>query len=129
MANSGHFDIEIDLDSLSELSESKSMVRDGIEQYILSDGRKINVLAEGRLVNLASPASMGHPVEVMDQSFGVQALSVERLIESDFEAGIHDVPDDIDREVAGIKLDSLDIDIDDLSEEQREYMSSWSHGT
>lgn len=131
LANAGHFDVEINLEDLSDYATDEREVRDGIREYETPDGRRINVLAEGRLVNLATPVSLGHPAEVMDQSFGVQALCVERVLEAkgDFEEGVHEVPDDIDRRVAEIKLDALGVEIDELSDEQREYMSSWQHGT
>jgi len=131
LANAGHFDVEINLEELAEYATEEREVRDGIREYETPDGRRINVLAEGRLVNLATPVSLGHPAEVMDQSFGVQALCVERVLEMEggFDAGVHEVPDDIDRRVAEIKLDALGVEIDDLSDEQREYMSSWQHGT
>jgi adenosylhomocysteinase len=158
IANAGHFDLEVNLDELSDLSVNVSEVRDGVREYELEDGRRLNVLAEGRLVNLAGPISLGHPVEVMDQSFGVQAVCVrefvathssglpdrlmsairERLGRSDstqaasdraYGVGVHDVPDALDREVAHIKLAAEDISIDELTEEQEEYMSSWQHGT
>ena len=129
LANAGHFDVEINLEELEEYAVGRREVRDGVREYETPDGRRINVLAEGRLVNLATPVSLGHPAEVMDQSFGVQALCVERVLEGGFDAGVHEVPDDIDRRVAEIKLDALGIEIDDLSDEQREYMSSWQHGT
>jgi adenosylhomocysteinase len=129
LANAGHFDVEINLEELEEYAVGRREVRDGVREYETPDGRRINVLAEGRLVNLATPVSLGHPAEVMDQSFGVQALCVERVLEGGFDAGVHEVPDDIDRQVAEIKLDALGIEIDDLSDEQREYMSSWQHGT
>jgi adenosylhomocysteinase len=131
LANAGHFDVEINLDQLADMAEVREEVRDGVEAYQLPDGRRINVLAEGRLVNLASPIAMGHPVEVMDQSFGVQAVAVRELVENSgaYDAGVHDVPDDLDREVAEVKLDAEGIDIDALSDEQREYMDSWAHGT
>ena len=129
LANAGHFDVEINLEDLSDYATNEREVRDGIREYETPDGRRINVLAEGRLVNLATPVSLGHPAEVMDQSFGVQALCVERVLEGDFGAGVHEVPDDIDRRVAEIKLDALGVEIDELSDEQREYMSSWQHGT
>jgi adenosylhomocysteinase len=113
------------------MADSHEEVRDGVEAYELPDGRRINVLAEGRLVNLASPIAMGHPVEVMDQSFGVQAVAVRELVENPdaYDAGVHDVPDDLDREVAEVKLDAEGIDIDALSADQEEYMGSWDHGT
>ena len=129
LANAGHFDVEINLEQLEDYATNEREVRDGVREYETPDGRRINVLAEGRLVNLATPVSLGHPAEVMDQSFGVQALCVERVIEDDFDAGVHEVPDDIDRRVAEIKLDALGVEIDELSDEQREYMSSWQHGT
>ncbi|WP_254821154.1 adenosylhomocysteinase [Haloglomus halophilum] len=131
LANAGHFDVEINLDQLDDMADSHEEVRDGVEAYELPDGRRINVLAEGRLVNLASPIAMGHPVEVMDQSFGVQAVAVRELVENpdDYGAGVHEVPDDLDREVAEVKLDAEGIDIDALSADQEEYMGSWDHGT
>jgi len=131
LANAGHFDVEIDLDALSEMAVDTYEAREGLQAYELSDGRRIHVLAEGRLVNLATPVSLGHPIEVMDQSFGVQAVCVRELIErgGEYDAGVHDVPDDLDREVAEIKLTAEGVTIDDLSTEQREYMDSWQHGT
>ncbi|MFC6826956.1 adenosylhomocysteinase [Halopelagius fulvigenes] len=131
LANAGHFDIEIDLDALSDLAVDEYEARDGVDAYEMEDGRRINVLAEGRLVNLASPIALGHPVEVMDQSFGVQAVCVRELVENgdEYDAGVHDVPDELDVEVAEIKLDAEGVDIDTLTETQEEYMSSWSHGT
>jgi len=131
LANAGHFDVEINLDQLDDMAESREEVRDGVEAYTLPDGRRINVLAEGRLVNLAAPIALGHPVEVMDQSFGVQAVAVRELVEDTdaYGPGVHEVPDDLDREVAEVKLDAEGIDIDALSDEQTEYMDSWDHGT
>jgi adenosylhomocysteinase len=131
LANAGHFDVEIDLDALADLAVEKREVRDGVRQYETDDGRRLNVLAEGRLVNLATPIALGHPVEVMDQSFGMQAVCVRELVENGgtYEAGVHAVPDDLDREVAAIKLDAEGVGIDSLSDEQREYMDSWQHGT
>jgi adenosylhomocysteinase len=132
LANAGHFDVEINLEELADMAESTREVRDGVEEYHLPDGRRLNVLAEGRLVNLAGPLSMGHPVEVMDQSFGVQAVCVRELAQAypdAYDAGVHEVPDRLDREVAEVKLDAEGIAIDGLSGEQREYMDSWDHGT
>jgi len=131
LANAGHFDVEINLDELSEMAVEEREARDGVRAYELDDGRRINVLAEGRLVNLASPVALGHPVEVMDQSFGVQAVCVRELVENgdEYDAGVHDVPDALDREVAETKLDAEGIDIDALTGEQAEYMDSWQHGT
>ena len=129
LANAGHFDVEIDLDGLSDLAASTREVRPGVQEYALDDGTRLNVLAEGRLVNLAAPVALGHPVEVMDQSFGVQAVCVRELSSQEYEPGVHDVPDDLDREVAEIKLDAEGLAIDELSDEQTEYMGSWDHGT
>jgi adenosylhomocysteinase len=131
LANAGHFDVEIDLDALGEMAAATREVRDGIEEYELPDGRRLNVLAEGRLVNLAGPLSMGHPVEVMDQSFGVQAVCVRELATNPgaYDAGVHEVPDRLDREVAEVKLDAEGLAIDSLSDDQRAYMDSWDHGT
>jgi adenosylhomocysteinase len=131
LANAGHFDVEVDLDALSDLAVDTYEARDGVQAYELSDGRRLNVLAEGRLVNLAAPVSLGHPVEVMDQSFGVQAAGARELVEngSAYDAGVHDLPDALDRKVAEIKLSAEGIDIDDLSDAQAEYMDSWQHGT
>ncbi|MFB6110070.1 MAG: adenosylhomocysteinase [Halodesulfurarchaeum sp.] len=131
LANAGHFDVEIDLEGLSELAVETREVREGIREYELEDGRRINVLAEGRLVNLATPVSLGHPIEVMDQSFGIQAVAVRELATDGeaYDAGVHEVPDGLDREVAEIKLDAEGIQIDEMTPEQREYMDSWAQGT
>ncbi|MEA1930740.1 adenosylhomocysteinase [Halohasta litorea] len=131
LANAGHFDIEIDLVALEERAVDVYEARDGVEAYEMDDGRRLNVLAEGRLVNLAAPVALGHPVEVMDQSFGVQAVAVRELAANGeaYEAGVHDVPDELDREIAEIKLDAEGVDHDSLTDEQREYMGSWDHGT
>ncbi|MFB6091734.1 MAG: adenosylhomocysteinase [Haloquadratum sp.] len=131
LANAGHFDVEIDLDALSALAVDEFEARDGVRAYEMEDGRRLNVIAEGRLVNLAAPAALGHPVEVMDQSFGVQAVCVRELVENGdaYGPGVHDVPDDLDREVAEIKLDAEGVEIDSLTDEQETYLDSWSHGT
>jgi adenosylhomocysteinase len=131
LANAGHFDVEVDLDALSDLAVDTYEARDGVQTYEMADGRRLNVLAEGRLVNLATPIALGHPVEVMDQSFGVQAVCVRELVESgdEYEPGVHDVPDGLDREVAEIKLAAEGVEYDDLTDEQADYMDSWQHGT
>ncbi|WP_267641608.1 adenosylhomocysteinase [Haloarchaeobius amylolyticus] len=131
LANAGHFDIEINLDQLDDMAVDRYEARDGVEAYEMADGRRLNVLAEGRLVNLAAPLALGHPVEVMDQSFGVQAVCVRELVENgeEYEAGVHDVPDELDKEVAEIKLAAEGVEFDALTDEQREYMGSWEHGT
>jgi len=131
LANAGHFDIEIDLTALADLAVDQYEARDGVEAYEMTDGRRLNVLAEGRLVNLAAPIALGHPVEVMDQSFGIQAVAVREIVEhgGDYDAGVHDVPDELDREVAEIKLAAEGVTFDSLTDAQREYMDSWDHGT
>ncbi len=131
LANAGHFDIEIDLVALEERAVDVYEARDGVDAYELPDGRRLNVLAEGRLVNLAAPISLGHPVEVMDQSFGVQAVAVRELADNgaDYEPGVHNVPDELDREIAEIKLDAEGVSHDSLTETQRAYLGSWDHGT
>jgi adenosylhomocysteinase len=131
LANAGHFDIEVDVDALSDLAVDTSEPRPGVRTYETPDGRRLNLLAEGRLVNLATPIALGHPVEVMDQSFGVQAVSARELASNGdaYEPGVHDVPDDLDREVAEIKLDAEGVEFDSPTDAQAEYMDSWQHGT
>ncbi|ESS06568.1 MAG: S-adenosylhomocysteine hydrolase [uncultured archaeon A07HB70] len=129
LANAGHFDVEVDVDELGDRAVARREVRPGVEEFELADGRRLHLLAEGRLVNLAGPLSMGHPVEVMDQSFGVQALCVRELVEGAYEAGVHDVPDAVDREVARVKLDAEGVAHDSLTDVQEEYLGSWQHGT
>ena len=131
LANAGHFDVEIDIEALSDMAVDTREIRPGVREYELPDGPRLNVLASGRLVNLAGPLSMGHPVEVMDQSFGIQAVCVHELATNGdtYDPGVHDVPDELDREVASIKLAVEGIEIDDLSAEQTAYLDSWDHGT
>ncbi|MCT9095099.1 adenosylhomocysteinase [Haloarchaeobius sp. HME9146] len=131
LSNAGHFDIEIALDELDDMAVDSYEARDGVQAYEMPDGRRLNVLAEGRLVNLATPIALGHPVEVMDQSFGIQAVCVEELVENgeSYDAGVHEVPDDLDKQVAEIKLAAEGVEFDSLTEAQREYMGSWEHGT
>ncbi len=129
LSNSGHFDVEIDIESLEEMSQSKSRVRPMVDEYLLKDGRRIYLLGEGRLINLA--AGDGHPSAVMDMSFANQALSVEYLAQHGKGMGpqVIPVPKDIDREVGRLKLLSMGISIDDLSAEQDKYLASWDLGT
>ncbi len=129
VANSGHFNVEIDLPALEKLSLSKRQTRDFVDEYTMRDGRKIYVLGEGRLINLA--AAEGHPAVVMDMSFADQALSVEYMVKNhkNLESKVYPVPADIDQNVARLKLQSLGITIDRLTREQEEYLSSWSEGT
>ena len=129
MANSGHFDNEIDLEALEGMSETKRRVRDHVEEYRLGDGRTLFLLGEGRLVNLA--AAEGHPASVMDMSFANQALGSEWLVAnaSSLDKQVHELPDSIDEEIARLKLQAMNIGIDTLTEEQRHYLSSWQAGT
>ena len=128
LANSGHFNVEINIPALEELSVSKRTIRPNTEEYLLKDGRRIYLLGEGRLVNLA--AAEGHPSEVMDMSFSDQALCVEHLAKSErMKPGVYEVPADIDRLVAALKLKGLGIEIDELTPEQKTYLSSWRSGT
>ncbi|AGN01441.1 S-adenosyl-L-homocysteine hydrolase [Salinarchaeum sp. Harcht-Bsk1] len=131
LANAGHFDVEIDLEGLEDMAVDTYEARDGVQAYEMADGRRINVLAEGRLVNLAAPNAQGHPIEVMDQSFGIQAVVVRELVENgdSYDAGVHDVPDELDEEVAEIKLAAEGVELDAISEAQADYMGSWDHGT
>ena len=122
LSNAGHFDVEIDKDALKALAEKIETRRDDIEGYYLRDGRVLNLLAEGRLVNLA--AGNGHPAEIMDMSFSIQALCVEYIAKygKELEPGVYDVPPEIDREVAFMKLAAQGLEIDYLSEEQKSYL-------
>jgi adenosylhomocysteinase len=129
MANSGHFDVEIDKSALASLAVSTRRIRGSVDEYRLADGRRLHLLGEGRLVNLA--AAEGHPAAVMDMSFANQALSVEWLVANHAGLGpqVYPVPADIDREVARLKLQAMGIGIDALTEEQEEYLRSWEQGT
>ncbi|MFB6169145.1 MAG: adenosylhomocysteinase [Haloferacaceae archaeon] len=129
LCNAGHFDVEVDVDALGDRAVARREVRPGVEEFELADGRRLHLLAEGRLVNLAGPLSMGHPAEVMDQSFAVQALCVTELAARDLDPGVHDVPDAVDREVARVKLDAEGVDHDSLTDRQEAYLGSWQHGT
>src|SRR4030081_820119 len=129
ISNSGHFNVEIDIPPLEKMSSAKRTTRTFVEEYSLKDGRKINLLGEGRLINLAS--AEGHPASVMDMSFADQALSVEYMVRnhSKLEKTVYKVPDDLDKRVAKLKLESMGIKIDRLSPEQEEYLAGWSEGT
>ena len=129
LANAGHFNVEIDVEWLHKHAD-KIITRDGIETFML--GKKaVHVLAEGRLVNLATPKGMGHPIEVMDLSFAMQALCSLHIAKNGrkMHAGVHEVPNAIDEEVAYLKLASLGLSIDKLSKEQKKYSTSWDIGT
>ena len=129
VCNSGHFDLELNLVALRELSDEPTKVRPFVEEYKTKDGRRIIVLGEGRLINLA--AAEGHPASVMDMSFANQALSVEYLVKNKgkLEPGVHLLPAEVDQEIASLKLRALGMSIDTLTSEQLEYMSSWETGT
>jgi len=129
VANSGHFNVEINIPALEELSTGKRLVRPFVEEYTLRDGRKIFLLGEGRLINLAS--AEGHPASVMDMSFANQALSAEYMLKNyaSLEKRVYSVPEAIDKEIARLKLAAMGITIDDLTEEQIHYLNSWEEGT
>lgn len=129
VCNSGHFDIEIDLKSLKDMSREVKQVRNFTEQYILNNGKSVIVLGEGRLVNLA--AAEGHPSAVMDMSFANQALACEYLVKNKgkLEPGLHSIPADVDQEIARLKLTAMGIEVDTLTPEQEIYINSWTVGT
>jgi adenosylhomocysteinase len=129
VANSGHFNVEIDIPALEALAKSKRRTRDFVDEYTLPNGRKVYLLGEGRLINLA--AAEGHPAVVMDMSFADQALSAEYVVKNakKLEPKVYPVPADIDQNVAKLKLKSLGVNIDTLTPEQAKYLASWSEGT
>ena len=129
VANSGHFNVEINIPALEQMAKEKRLVRPFVDQYQLPDGRAIHVLAEGRLVNLA--AAEGHPASVMDMSFANQALSAEYMAKNagKLENKVYPVPEDIDREIARLKLEAMGVHIDKLTAEQEKYLTSWEEGT
>ena len=129
VCNSGHFNVELDLESLADLSSGKRQIRDSLEEYALKDGRKIYLLGEGRLVNLA--AAEGHPSSVMDMSFANQALCAEYMTKNaaSLKPMVYSVPAEIDQNIALLKLESMGIKIDTLTEEQHKYLNSWEMGT
>jgi len=129
LCNSGHFNVEIDIPALERLAGTKRLARDYVDEYLLKDGRKIYLLGEGRLINLVS--AEGHPASVMDMSFANQALSAEFLVKNagKLEKKVYRVPEEIDRTIARLKLDSVGVFIDKLTPDQEEYLASWSEGT
>lgn len=129
IANSGHFNVEIDIPALESLARGKRVLRPFVEEYTLKNGRKINLLGEGRLINLAS--AEGHPSSVMDMSFANQALSIEYLSKNAhrLEKKVYPVPEEIDRSIAALKLKGMGIEIDSLTPEQKNYLASWDEGT
>jgi adenosylhomocysteinase len=129
LANSGHFNVEIDLDALAKTARGRRAMRPFVEEFAMPDGRRLYVLGEGRLINLAS--AEGHPAAVMDMSFANQALAAEYMVTHGrtLERKVHVVPRDIDREIARLKLATMGVQIDDLTADQRSYLASWTHGT
>jgi adenosylhomocysteinase len=129
IANSGHFNVEINIPALEKISKEKRLVRPFVEQYVMEDDRRINLLGEGRLINLA--AAEGHPASVMDMSFANQALSVEYIVKNaeKLENKVYSVPEKIDREIARLKLNAMGVKIDKLTSAQVKYLNSWEEGT
>jgi adenosylhomocysteinase len=129
VANSGHFNVEINIPALEKMAVSKALVRPFVDQYNLKDGRQIHILGEGRLVNLAS--AEGHPASVMDMSFANQALAAEYLLKNHdkLQNQVYSVPMEIDKDIARIKLEAMGIKIDLLTDDQLKYLSSWEEGT
>ncbi len=129
VANAGHFNVEIDIPELEKVATGKKRIRHELDQYTMPDGRKINLLGEGRLINLA--AAEGHPASVMDMSFANQSLASEYIVKNADSLGkeVYPVPDDMDREIARLKLESIGCTIDTLTEKQVKYLSSWEEGT
>ncbi len=129
VSNSGHFNVEINIPALEAMAVSKSLVRPFVEAYDLKDGRRIHILGEGRLINLAS--AEGHPASVMDMSFANQALGLEYMVKNGkkLERKVYSVPEEIDREIARIKLLAMGVTIDTLTDEQVRYLNSWQEGT
>jgi adenosylhomocysteinase len=129
LSNTGHFNVEIDIPALEELAVSRRAARPNVEEFELGDGRRLYLIADGRLVNLA--AAEGHPAAVMDMSFANQALSAEFVVShaAELEPRVYDVPAEIDREIARLKLETMGVEIDRLTEEQARYLASWDEGT
>ncbi|WP_432645337.1 adenosylhomocysteinase [Methanobrevibacter sp.] len=129
LANSGHFNVEINRPDLEAISTGVKEVRESIEEFTTKDGRKIYLLADGRLVNLSAARGQGHPAEIMDMSFAVQSLSAKYILENDLPVGVTKAPDAIDYMVANMKLKAMGIEIDSLTDKQKAYMSNWQEGT
>ncbi len=129
LANSGHFDVEINIPALEAMSTGKKRVREFVDQYTLNDGRRLNLLGEGRLINLAS--AEGHPASVMDMSFANQALGAEYMLKNykTLDKQVYTIPENVDREIARLKLQAMGVQVDVLTPEQEKYLSSWEEGT
>lgn len=129
MANSGHFNVEINREDLDQLAIEQKKVKEDIEEFVMDDGRSIYLLADGRLVNLAGERGQGHPAEIMDLSFAMQALSARQLVENKMDVGVYKTPDEADMYVARLKLEAMGIEIDQLTHRQSEYIEGWEEGT
>jgi adenosylhomocysteinase len=129
LANTGHFNVEIEIPALRSLAVETQTLRQFVDEFKLEDGRRIYLIADGRLVNLS--AAEGHPAQVMDMSFANQALSAEYVVQNaaSLERKVYPVPEEIDTEIARLKLDTMGVAIDELSEEQAKYLASWDEGT
>jgi len=129
LANSGHFNVEINKQDLESMSKATKMLKPDIEEFVMVDGRRIYLLADGRLVNLAGERGQGHPAEIMDMSFAMQALSAKYLLNNKLDVGVYKTPDETDLNVAELKLKAMGIDIDNLSHKQADYLEDWEEGT
>jgi adenosylhomocysteinase len=129
LANSGHFNVEINKKDLERMSRTTKMLKPDIEEFVMEDGRKIYLLADGRLVNLAGERGQGHPAEIMDMSFAMQALSAKYLLENKLDVGVYKTLDETDIHVAELKLKAMGIDIDNLTQKQIDYLENWEEGT
>jgi adenosylhomocysteinase len=129
LANTGHFNVEIDIPALKSLASETRKAREFVEEFTLADGRRLYLVADGRLVNLA--AAEGHPALVMDMSFANQALAAEYAVQNaaSLERKVYVVPDEIDKEIARLKLETMGVEIDKLTDEQAKYLASWDEGT
>jgi adenosylhomocysteinase len=129
LANTGHFNVEIEIPALRSLAVETQTLRQFVDEFKLEDGRRIYLIADGRLVNLS--AAEGHPAQVMDMSFANQALSAEYVVQNaaSLEKKVYPVPEEIDKEIARLKLETMGVGIDELSEEQAKYLASWDEGT
>jgi adenosylhomocysteinase len=129
VCNSGHFNVEINIPALAEMSKSVRLVRPFVQEYVQKDGRRIHILGEGRLIKLA--AAEGHPASVMDMSFANQALGMEYMVKNaaKLENRVYSIPDEIDQEIARLKLEAMGVKIDALTPGQLAYLNSWEEGT
>ena len=129
VCNTGHFNVEIDLETLDKMKKKKRIIRDFVEEFTMPNGRKINILGEGRLINLA--AAEGHPSSVMDMSFANQALAAECMHKNakKLKKQVYGVPENIDKEIARLKLNAMGVKIDKLTPEWKKYLASWEMGT